>query len=238
MVSGCVSAATWLDLNESEKGSSKLESYVLFWLGFLSSMLVLGPDSGGGALMIAGFGIYRLQDLVFASLDNVFGLTKRGNTWKRRSGVGPVVIALWNIVQVILIFALLYQNLAGGGRPGVFEAPSRPAVELSGWFSFLYLSWTTLFPPGSGYTPASTTARVLVMAESGSGLLIIGLTLAALISGIDKRQRRSMRPPPPPPPSIGIREIRDIAIIGFFSLGAGVVAGFTVGLLVGMLTSG
>lgn len=233
MLSGYVSAATWLDLNESKKGSGRLEGYVIFWLVFLFALLVFGPASGCIALVFAWLGMYRLQDLVLASLDNVFGLTERGIKWQRRQGVGPVVIAVWNILQVIVIFALAYQNLAGA-RPGAFEGPSHGP---SGHFGFLYLSWTTLFPPGSGYTPISTTARVLVMAESTSGLLIIVLTLAALLSSRNDPPAQDSAPPPPPPDdphqSIGILDIASILVC---TLAAGVLSGFVGGIFAAVAT--
>jgi hypothetical protein len=239
VVSGWVSGSTWLNLkdNKEEQGSRRLEAFVVGWLVVLCLLLFLGPASGCLAVAFAWLGMYRLQDLVFASLDNVFGLTQRGTKWKNRSGVRPAVIALWNIVQVIVIFSLGYQNLAGGGTD-VFEGPPRHPSGPSGSFGFLHLSWTTLFPPGSGYTAISTPARVLVMAESASGLLIIGLTLAALLSRIDKDEPpQGPVPPPPPPDPHTVARIRNIAIIIFFSLSAGVVAGFTCGVLAGMLTS-
>jgi hypothetical protein len=244
-LSGWLSLATLLPLDSKEKGNDGLEAYVLGWLVFLCSLLFLGPCLlqflgpawGWLALAFALLGMYRLQDLVFASLDNVFGLTPRGIKWQSRPGVGPAVIAVWNIAQVIVIFALGYQNLAG---TDAFEGTSLHPHGPSGPFGFLYLSWTTLFPPGSGYTAISTPARVLVMAESGSGLLMIGLTLAALLSKIDKSPQVEETPPSRriPLDSDTVTRIRNFAIIIFCVLGAGVVAGFTVGVLAGMLTFG
>jgi len=132
------------------------------------------------AIAFAVVGVYRLQDLVLASLDNVFGLTMRGEVWKLRANTGPVILALWNIVQVIVIFALFYQTLAIFDLCA-FEAPGHEALP-SGSFNFLYLSWTTLFPPSSGYVPMRGLSQGLVLAQSATGLLLVGLTLAALIS--------------------------------------------------------
>jgi hypothetical protein len=245
-VSGWISLATLLPLDRKSEGkrSGGLEGYVVLWLIALVLMLFGGPSSGCWAVTWAWVGLYRLQDLVFASLDNVFGLTERGMRWQKRSdgGVGPVVIALWNIVQVIVIFALAYQNLAGHGD-GVFEGPKADSTGPSGHFGFLYLSWTTLFPATSGYTAISPTARWLVMVEGASGLLIIGLTLAGLLSRLKDEKTSggstaSTAPSTEIPNADPAKPIRNFWIISFFSVSTGVVAGFTVGVLFGMLTFG
>jgi hypothetical protein len=243
-VSAWASLATFLPLDRKRKGSGGLEAYVFGWLLFLCSLLFFGPASGCWAAVWAWVGLYRLQDLVFASLDNVFGLTPRGIRWQDRPGVGPAVIALWNIAQVIVIYAIGYQNLAAGHGERVFDTPLGDKGGPSGHFGFLYLSWTTLFPPGSGFTAISTPARMLVMAESGSGLMIIGLTLAALLGQIDKSKTpgeataTTSTSSTERPDLNTVIHIRNIAIISFFSLGAGVVAGFAGGVLAGMLTFG
>jgi hypothetical protein len=79
------------------------------------------------------------------------------------------------------------------------------------------------------------------MAESVSGLLVIGLTLAALLSRSDKSTQASAQQPPGSPVprrAIGIGEVRDMAIIIVCAIVIGVIAGFTCGILVGLLTSG
>lgn len=221
----------------------RLQVYVLSWLGFLICLLFFGPPLWrlfGPAFgwFAAAVAIYRFQDLVFASLDNVFGLTPRGERWRERPGVSPVVIALWNIVQVIVIFALLYQIIAHHGV-GVFEGPKGDERRPSTPFGFLYLSWTTLFPPGSGYTAISGTARGLFMAEGASGLLIIGLTLAALVSriGNDQTSPATATAPSPPPPAT-VLDMEKYAKIVLYSLLTSVVAGFVGGVLAAMLIFG
>lgn len=240
MISARFSLATWMCLNPTKKGY-ELELYALIWLGLLWYLLSVGPVTGTFRVLILGAGIYRLQDLVFASLDNVFGLTKRGEQWKDDlPGAAPVVINLLNVLQVIVIFALFYQNWPGAGPDG-FWGDKGHTETLPGnlGFGFLYLSWTTLFPPGSGYTPIHPVTGWLFMAESVCGLLIIGLTLAALLAGVNKPAPGPTAATPPVQRSvIGTWEVRDIAIIIVCAVVTGVVAGFTCGVLVGVLTSG
>jgi hypothetical protein len=249
MLSGWLSLATLLPLDTKKKRNSGLEGYVVGWLVFLCLLLFLGhhllqflgPGWRWLATAYALIGIYRLQDLIFASLDNVFGLTQRGIRWQKRpGGEGPAVIALWNIAQVIVIFALGYQNLAGRG-PGVFEGPPRsdPDGPPGAPSDFLYVSWTTLFPPGSGYTAISWPARMLVMAESASGLLIIGLTLAALIARIDKSpdEANEAVSATEPADTDAIGRLRNFAIILFFVVATAILIGFICGVLAGMWSS-
>lgn len=238
--SGYLSAATLLRLNDRAMGYGLL-GYVSLWLLVSLVTLWFGPYSGVWAVVIVVAALYRLQDLVFASLDNVFGLTKRGDKWRALPATAPVVINLLNIIQVIVIFALAYQNLPGGGS-AAFRGPEQ--TNLSGPFGFLYLSWTTLFPPGSGYTPTTATTRSLVMAESTSGLLIIGLTLAVLVARMPSRNEQPTptgTPSPVLPAHDGEaarRYIRDLTVIIAATLVAGVLGGFVGGILAGMTIFG
>lgn len=238
VISARISAATLLNLNRSKRGYS-LECYALVWLISLWLMLTTDSVSGVGRFLILALGVYRLQDLVFASLDNVFGLTMRGEDWERLPPATPVLINLLNIVQVIVIFALFYRNWPDAGHDG-FSGDQLNALPGKLGFGFLYMSWTTLFPPGSGFTPIHTATRWLIMTESVTGLLIIGLTLAALLSRDDNSTQEARLPANTPTPTNGvrIREIRDIAFIIACLLVAAAVTGFAGGVLAGMLFSG
>ncbi|MBB3754009.1 hypothetical protein FHT44_006531 [Mycolicibacterium sp. BK634] len=153
------------------------------------------------------------------------------------------MINLVNIVQVIVVFALAYQKLPGGG-PDAFNGSDQ--TPLSEPFSFLYLSWTTLFPPGSGYQPTSLTTRLLVMAESTSGLLIIGLTLAVLLSRMPSRgehtaQQNSAQPPPQQPGQdvqAARQRVTELTAIIACILVAGTLGAFTGGVLAGIAVLG
>ncbi|MBB3606083.1 hypothetical protein FHT40_005772 [Mycolicibacterium sp. BK556] len=227
------SAATWLGLNDSVKGRRHL-AYVGVWMVGLLALLKFGPFTGVAAFVVVVAGLYRLQDLVFASLDNVFGLTRRGDKWRSVPAGTSVVINLLNIIQVIVVFALAYQNVHGGGNDG-FEHKDLP--DLTDPFSFLYLSWTTLFPPGSGYQPTSLGTRLLVMAEGTSGLLIIGVTLAVLVARMPPRTQPE--PPEsssthPPQPTGDTRLVQDMTAMIALILAATALGGFTGGVLAGI----
>jgi hypothetical protein len=47
-----------------------------------------------------------------------------------------------------------------------------------------YLSWTTLLTIGSDIIPTNWIGRILLMLELGTGLLVLGVTLSALIGAL------------------------------------------------------
>lgn len=201
-----ISFATWLNLDVNQK---RTHWYVLGWLGFLIFSLFIIPRSGWVGWLLVGLAFYRLQDLLFSTLDNVFHLTKksvRSSDWS----LTLVVLALVNIVQIVLIFAIAYRFLTGH-NPKSFENPP------SGSFDAFYLSWTSLPPLGGGASPHSIMAKALAMAEEATGLLIIVIAIgrflgvadpkrseaAATSAGSAKGPTRGVSaagPPPGPPP--------------------------------------
>jgi hypothetical protein len=121
-----------------------------------------------------GAAFYRLQDLLFASLDDVLKLTDRARDCWAPNREYPIVMGLINIVQSILIFAIAFQTLAGSQGLKLCSISSR--------FAFLYLSWTTLVTLGSGCAPVTAMSRSLIMAETGTGLVLVGIVLAVFVS--------------------------------------------------------
>src|ERR1700733_1137849 len=113
-----VSVATWFDLDRNER---HVHYYVLFWLIVLILILIFVPTSGWPGWVLVGFAFYRLQDLIFSTLDNVFQLTTR-SIRSDKYVLTPVVLALVNIIHIVLIFADAYLILTGH-NPRSFSNP-------------------------------------------------------------------------------------------------------------------
>jgi hypothetical protein len=167
-----VSVATWLGLDVRER---TIHYYVLFWLITLSLILAVGPTDGWIRWVMVGLAFYRLQDLIFSTLDNALRLTDRSGLPAAYTGPTQVVLALVNINQIVLIFAIAYLILTGH-NPGSF---SNPPTSRFGEF---FLSWSSLPPLGGGASPLSTTARILTVTEEGTGLLIIVIAVGRFLA--------------------------------------------------------
>jgi hypothetical protein len=168
-----VSIAARLNLDCDEKS---IHYYVLLWLIALGLILALGPATGWLRLVFVGVAFYRLQDLVFSTLDNALNLTDRASQFSTFKSQTPVVLALVNIVQIVLIFAIAYLMLTGQ-NPASFAQPP------TGRFGEFFLSWISLPPLGGGAVPLSTMARVLTISEEATGLLIIVIAIGRFLAG-------------------------------------------------------
>jgi hypothetical protein len=171
------SPATWRNWDFDE-GSIQL--YVLFWLAGLSAILALGPTTGWPRFFMLGIVLYRLQELMFATLDNALKLTERARRKNNHACVWPtpLLLALVSIAQVVLIFAIAYLILIGQNPAAFANPPSSP-------FDALFLSWISLPPLGGGATPLSTMARVLTITEEATGLLLVVIAIGRFLAGPD-----------------------------------------------------
>lgn len=121
---------------------------------------------------------YRLQDLIFSTLDNVLRLTERSREIPKYTWQTPLLLALVNSVQIVLIFAIAYLLLTGQNPAAFAHPPSDP-------FSAFFLSWISLPPLGGGAAPLSTMARVLTITEEATGLLIIVIAIGRFLAAPD-----------------------------------------------------
>jgi hypothetical protein len=167
------SIATWLGLDRKEKS---IHYYVLFWLIALSLILAVGPAAGWPRWVMVGIAFYRLQDLIFSTLDNALRLTERSKLSAVYEWQTPVVLALVNIIQIVLIFAIAYLILTGH-NPRSFSNPP------TGRFGEFFLSWISLPPLGGGASPLSMMARTLTITEEATGLLIIVVAVGRFLAG-------------------------------------------------------
>src|SRR5439155_24092568 len=116
--------------------------------------------------LVMAIAFYRLQDLLFSSLDNALDLTGErdyeGFGFDSRS---PVLIALVNLIQVIVIFGIAYFELARHPRDSFFP-------PVSGRFSYFLVSWHALPPLGSGGGAKTLMPLALSITESGVALIL------------------------------------------------------------------
>ena len=149
--------------------------YVLIWLAVLILILACFPTTGLLRVAILVVIFYRLQDLIFSTLDNALNLTRYA--WRRNDFCWqtPVTLALVNIIQIVLIFAIAYLILTGQNR----AAFSYPPTSRFGEF---FLSWISLPPLGGGASPLSTMARTLTISEEATGLLIIVIAITRFLA--------------------------------------------------------
>jgi hypothetical protein len=169
------SPARWFDW---DYGESSIQTYVLFWLAGLIAILLVGPTAGWPRFVMLGIVLYRLQELMFATLDNALGLTKRARRpelpaykWPT-----PLLLALVSIIQVVLIFAIAYLILIGHNTAAFADPPSSP-------FGAFFLGWISLPPLGGGATPLSTMARALTIGEEATGLLLVVIAIGRFLAG-------------------------------------------------------
>jgi hypothetical protein len=152
--------------------------YVLVWLILLGAGLAVCPILPGWArILVLVIVFYRLQELMFATLDNALRLTKRTreplDVYKWPT---PLLLSLTSIIQIVLIFAIAYLILTGRSTAEFAHPPSTP-------FGAFFLSWISLPPLGGGAAPLSTMARVLTITEEATGLLLVVIAIGRFLAG-------------------------------------------------------
>jgi hypothetical protein len=144
---------------------------VLGWLAALVLILRFAPASGTLAVALGWLALYRLQDLFFGTISDAFIFQSAAGSWQSK-----VVMAIMNLAQVVIIFAIAFLVFT----PGTAFHPSAPPSR----FGHLYLSWNILPVLGSGFAAATVRARVLVMIESAVGFPLAAIALGRLVSGL------------------------------------------------------
>jgi hypothetical protein len=175
LLSRTCSPARWRNWDYEE---ASIQFYVLFWLAGLIAILFFGPTTGWPRWFMLGIVLYRLQELMFATLDNALGLTDRARQEETPAydWPTPLLLSLVSIIQVVLIFAVAYLVLIGQSRAAFANPPSSP-------LDAFFLSWISLPPLGGGATPLSTMARVLTVSEEATGLLLVVIAIGRFLAG-------------------------------------------------------
>ena len=155
-----------------ERNSSFYGWYVLGWLTLLLAVLIFIPMSGNLGLAVGWLALYRLQDMLLGTIGDVFASQPYKGSWASK-----VVVVIVNIAQVVIIFAIAYLVFTTSNAFSPSVPPSR--------FDHFYLSWTGLFPLGGAFAAKALSAKILVMSESGAGVLLILIALSRFL-GKDK----------------------------------------------------
>jgi hypothetical protein len=171
-VSEKISVAYWLTkITKWQRDSIFYGYYVSGWLAALLVILSYAPMSGNWGLAFGSLALYRLQDLLFSTIGDALCHPFPG------SPPSKIVLVIINIIQTVTIFAIAFLVFTSIHA----FSPSAPLSR----FGHFYLSWSTLPPLGSGFAAETTGARVLVMIESGIGILLTVVTLSRFLSGPD-----------------------------------------------------
>jgi chorismate mutase len=161
----------------------RMHIYVLVWLALLCIGLAACPIiliHLWSRILVLVLVFYRLQELMFATFDNALKLSERSRKdldvfkWPT-----PLLLALFSIIQTVLIFAIAYLILAGH-HPAAFARPPPSSP-----FNAFYLSWISLPPLGGGATPLSTMARGLTIGEEATALLLVVIAIGRFLAGPD-----------------------------------------------------
>jgi hypothetical protein len=172
--------------NNSEWDATFYGCYVLGWFGALILALVFAPLSGIPGAIFAWAALYRLQDLLFGTIGDAFEFFTVGGLWQSK-----VLLAILNIGQIVTIFAIAFAAMT----PISAFSPLAP----SGRVGHFFLSWSTLPPLGSGFAAVTTRARVMVMVESGVGVILTVIAVSRFLSKTDPTPTTSDRPTPTVP---------------------------------------
>jgi hypothetical protein len=154
------------------------DALIAVWTVLLGCLFFIPPASAHSltvAILITAIAGFRVLDILSYTLDMVRLIAHRVDVY---DVARSALLNLFNVLHIVLAFGLIdfawltRADFVGNG-PSVNEA-----------FSYLYLSWTTLFTVGSGFTPSTMQAQALVMAEVGTGLVIIALSLAIFVGNL------------------------------------------------------
>ncbi|MFI5064815.1 MAG: hypothetical protein ACHP9Z_12675 [Streptosporangiales bacterium] len=152
----------------TERNSTFYGFYVPAWLLVLLLILCFAPTSGDISLALGWLALYRLQDLLLGTIGDAFALDSYTGSWQSK-----VAVAIINIAQIVIIFAIAFLIFT---TSHAFSPPVPPSR-----FAHLYLSWSNLPPLGSGLIAETLRARVLVMIESASGVLLTVIALSRFL---------------------------------------------------------
>jgi ion channel len=148
-----------------------MDVYVLAWAAALS-FLFFEPYSHPYVAIILAW--YRIADVVNYRMYFIF-VKSRGRPWESAQMRRSVALALINLYEVILAFAIIYLFT------GAIQDSTGKIV--TDHFTALYFSFVTMATVGYGdFIPANSMARNTVMAQIATVIVLIVMLLPALIS--------------------------------------------------------
>jgi hypothetical protein len=169
LLSRAISPLNWV---EKEPSPEDTQLYVGIWVVVLIGLTSFVPKSGIAGLVLLAIGFYRLQDLLFSTLDDALGITGR---FRLAGGMTKVLITLVNIVQIVLIFTIAFSVLT------TKEDWAHPPLPF-GTQSCFILSWSSLTPFTVNTNASDSLTWTLTMVESAIAVVILLVALSRFLS--------------------------------------------------------
>ena len=154
-----------------------VETEMVIWLLVLVGALLLSFFWSPLVWPFVVVGLIRWLNIVGYSLYSVLADASEAQTAfasTRRS----VVMGLINVITLWALFAVTYRAV------GALSFKLPPGNTVASVSEAAYLSWATLLTIGSDIIPTNWIGRILLMLELGTGLLVLGVTLSALIGAL------------------------------------------------------
>lgn len=194
-------AISLLNLVKKEPKPPATQLYVGLWLVGLIVYTVLFPKSGALGLVLLVIPFYRLQDMLFSTLDDALGITGR---FRSAGGTTKVLITLVNIVQIVLIFTIAFSVLT------TKEDWAHPPLPF-GTRSCFILSWSSLTPFTVNTNANDSLTWTLTTVESAIAVVILLVALSRFLS-LPSLSGNQDNTAPPEPAALSIPEqIRQLA---------------------------
>jgi hypothetical protein len=174
LLSRAISALNWFN---KEPKPPDTQLYVGVWLVGLIFCTVFVPKSGIAGLVLLAFGFYRLQDLLFSTLDDALGITGRFGSADAATKTGmttKVLITLVNIVQIVLIFTIAFSVLT------TKEDWAHPPLPF-GTRSCFILSWSSLTPFTVNTNASDPLTWTLTIVESAIAVIMLLVALGRFL---------------------------------------------------------
>ncbi len=159
-------------------GQILIQVWVGLWLLALVFLALFGPTGGWIVLAVV---FYRLQDLLFSTLDDTFSVTDRFDSF---DGGTKVLIALINLAQIVLIFTIAIMVLTTSSDW------SNAANPLTRGNAFVF-SWSSLTPFAVSASVVDTVSRTLTVVESSIAVIIVLIALSRFMGVTPSPHSRS-----------------------------------------------
>jgi hypothetical protein len=162
---------------DTERFNISRRCWVLGWWALLVGLWFWNPGHCGFKTLAAVLAALRLVEIFTTAL---------GTVLEQAQQVGArnlVTIGIY-VVQVMLIFAILYHSLATSSFVSDVNGSTSTASRPS---DYLYISWSALTTVGNSvYVPINSMARYLSVLTTTFGALLLGVLLAFGINSINE----------------------------------------------------
>lgn len=146
--------------------------WVAFVTGGLLFMLVANPADHAASYIFAGLALWRWLGIFTVGLG--IALIQQESVL----GNSLMTIGVW-AAQIAIIFAILDHSFAPTAF--ILHPHTHDAVVATVPFDYLYLAWTHMTTLGNPFEPTTAGAKVLSMAASTSGVLLLAVLVASAV---------------------------------------------------------